>query len=103
MAGSWTKLTTKGNVKDLEEISLGTIDLGQVEAGDEPLKLPVNLPDGVINRSGFTEVTVTVELPSLISKDFVINRDDIQIVIDRSLDMICGNSAAADNCNYHEF
>lgn len=75
-----TVLGAEEALKDLEEISLGTIDLGQIEAGDEPLKLPVNLPDGVINRSGFTEVTVTVELPSLISKDFVINRDDIQIL-----------------------
>lgn len=75
-----TVLGTEEALKDLTEISLGTIDLGQIEAGDEPIKLPVTLPSGITNRSGFTEVTVTVELPELVTKEFVINRDDIQLL-----------------------
>ena len=73
-------LGTEEALKDLTEISLGTIDLGQIEAGAEPITLPVNLPSGITNRSGFTEVNVTVELPALVTKDFVINRDDIQLL-----------------------
>ena len=75
-----TVLGTEEALKDLTQISLGTIDLGEIEAGDEPLKLPVNLPNGVTSRGGFTEVTVTVELPELVTKEFVIKRDDIQIL-----------------------
>lgn len=75
-----TVLGTEEVLKDLTEISLGTIDLGTVEVGDEPLKLPVNLPNGVTSRGGFTEVTVTVELPELMTKEFVIKRDDIQLL-----------------------
>lgn len=75
-----TVLGTEEALKDLTEISLGTIDLSQIEAGDEPLKLPVELPSGVTSRSGFTEVTVTVEMPQLVTKEFIINRDDIQFI-----------------------
>ena len=75
-----TVLGTEEALKDLTEISLGKIDLAQIQEGDEPLKLPVNLPNGVTSRSGFTEVEVTVELPALVTKEFVINRDDIQFV-----------------------
>ncbi len=75
-----TVLGTEEALKDLTELSLGTIDLGQIEAGDEPLKLPVELPSGITSRSGFTEVTVTVELPPLVTKEFVINRDNIQLL-----------------------
>ena len=75
-----TVLGTEEALKDLEEISLGTIDLSQIEAGDEPIKLPVILPSGVTSRSGFTEVTVTVEMPELVSKEFSIHRDEIQIL-----------------------
>ena len=75
-----TVLGTEEALKDLEEISLGKIDLGQIQEGDEPLKLPVVLPNGVTSRSGFTEVEVTVELPPLMTKEFVIHRDDIQFL-----------------------
>lgn len=75
-----TVLGTEEALKDLTEISLGTIDLSQIEVGDEPLKLPVELPSGVTSRSGFTEVTVTVEMPQLVTKEFTINRDDIQFI-----------------------
>lgn len=75
-----TVLGTEEALKDLTEISLGTIDLSQIEVGDEPLKLPVELPNGVTSRSGFTEVTVTVEMPHLVTKEFTINRDDIQFI-----------------------
>lgn len=75
-----TVLGTEEALKDLEEISLGEIDLGQIQEGDEPLKLPVILPNGVTSRSGFTEVEVTVKLPPLMTKEFVINRDDIQFM-----------------------
>lgn len=75
-----TVLGTEEALKDLTQLNLGTIDLGQIEAGDEPIKLPVNLPSGVTNRSGFTEVTVTVELPELVTKEFVINRENIQLL-----------------------
>ncbi len=75
-----TVLGTEEALRDLTEISLGTLDLGQIEAGDEPLKLPVNLPSGVTSRGGFTEVTVTVALPELVTKEFIVKRDDIQLL-----------------------
>lgn len=49
---------------ELEEISLGSIDLGVI-AESQQLILPIRLPEGVTNQSGITEVTMDIVLPEL--------------------------------------
>ena len=55
----------------LEEISLGTIDLGTLTESTQ-LLIPIKLPDGVINQSGITEVKVDVILPELETRDYTV-------------------------------
>lgn len=67
VAGSTAALT------DLEEINLGTVDLGELTESVE-LMMPVKLPNGVSNQSGFTEVCLTVELPELETRSYTIDQ-----------------------------
>ena len=73
-----TVLGSEDALKDLEEISLGQIDLGKLEPGAEPIVFPIVLPDGVTNKSLVTEATVTVEMPELVKKDFVISKEQFR-------------------------
>ncbi len=73
-----TVLGSEDALKDLEEISLGQIDLSKLEPGAEPIVLPIVLPDGVTNKSLVTEATVTVEMPELVKKQFVISRENFR-------------------------
>ena len=54
-------------LKDLEEIELGTVNLGELLT-DTTLTFPINLPEGVSNETGITEVTVEVRFPNLRTK-----------------------------------
>lgn len=49
---------------NLEEISLGVIDLSVITESQQ-LVMPIKLPEGVTNQSGITEVKVDVTLPEL--------------------------------------
>lgn len=73
-----TVLGSEDALKDLEEISLGQIDLGKLEPGAEPIVLPIVLPDGVTNKSGVEGATVTVTLPELVKKEFIISKEQFQ-------------------------
>lgn len=70
-----TVLGKEEDLKDLQEISLGEIDLRNWSANTESMHLPIELPEGLTNKSGVTEAMVTVDLPELQTKDFVISRD----------------------------
>lgn len=54
-------------LKDLNEINLGTVDLGSI-LEDTTMKFPVVLPEGVHNETGVQEVTVTLQFPDLRKK-----------------------------------
>lgn len=63
-------LKVSGNeavLEQLEELALGTIDLGTI-AEDTVLTFPVVLPTGVTNLSNVTEVSVDVKFPELATK-----------------------------------
>lgn len=67
VAGSESVLET------LEEIILGTINLGELTE-DTERTFPVELPSGVTNLTGVTEVKVTVEFPELLTKTFTVTK-----------------------------
>lgn len=58
---------------DLNEIKLGTVDLGQLTESTE-LVLPIELPDGVTNQSGYTVVRLQVELPELEIREYTVTK-----------------------------
>ena len=58
---------------DLDEINLGTVDLGEVPESTE-LVLPIKLPEGVSNQSGFTVVHLKVELPELETRTYSVSQ-----------------------------
>ena len=73
-----TVLGKEEDLKDIQEISLGEIDLRQWSNNAESMYLPIELPEGLTNKSGVTEAMVMVSLPELQTKDFVISRDLFQ-------------------------
>lgn len=73
-----TVLGKEDALKDLNEWSLGEIDLRQWTQDSQPLVLPIELPEGLTNKSGVNEATITVELPALEEKNFVINREQFK-------------------------
>ena len=70
-----TVLGKEEDLKDLQELSLGEIDLRQWSVNTESMYLPIEMPEGLTNKSGVTEATLMVDLPELVTKDFVIHRD----------------------------
>ena len=65
-------------IKDLEELYLGEIDLRNWSANTESIYLPIELPEGLTNKSGVTEAMVMVTLPQLEEKQFIINRESFK-------------------------
>lgn len=57
----------------LDEINLGTVDLGELTESTE-LVLPIKLPEGVSNQSGFTVVHLQVGLPELETRTYSISQ-----------------------------
>lgn len=69
---SYDTITVVGSpaaLAGLEEISLGTIDLGTLTESTQ-LLLPVKLPEGVTNQSGIVEVAVDVQIPERETREF---------------------------------
>lgn len=58
---------------DLNEIKLGTVDLGQLTESTE-LVLPIAMPEGVTNQSGYTVVRLQVELPELEIREYTVTK-----------------------------
>lgn len=57
----------------LDEINLGTVDLGELTESTE-LMMAIKLPEGVSNQSGFTVVRLQVELPELETRTYSISQ-----------------------------
>lgn len=57
----------------LEEIDLGTVDLGVLTESTE-LVMPIKLPEGVTNQSGFTVVRLDVQLPELEIREYTVDQ-----------------------------
>lgn len=66
VAGSTAKLNELG-----DEIDLGTIDLSTITESQK-LTFPIELPEGVTNQSGITEVTVDVQLPAMETRTYTV-------------------------------
>ena len=58
---------------DLEQINLGTVDLGELTESTE-LVMPIELPEGVTNQSGYTVVRLQVELPELEIREYTVTK-----------------------------
>ncbi len=72
----YTTVTVAGSTAallGLEEINLGVVDLGEVPESTE-LVMPIKLPEGVSNQSGFTVVHLKVELPELETRTYSISK-----------------------------
>ena len=54
--------------------SVGTIILADIEKSSHEQKFPLNLPEGVTNQTGVSEVTVTVRFTGLRTKEFVVDK-----------------------------
>ena len=54
--------------------SVGTIVLADIEKSSHEQKFPLNLPEGVTNQTGVSEVTVTVRFNGLRTKEFVVDK-----------------------------
>lgn len=63
-------------LKDLEEINLGTIDLGTL-TGVSTAEFDIVLPGNVTNLTGVDSASVTVSFPGLMKKIFVISEFEI--------------------------
>ena len=59
-----------------DEIVIGTINMAELDKSQD-VTFPVNLPEGVTNESGITEVTASVRFVGVTTRDMTI--EDIQI------------------------
>ena len=70
------EITISGNdiaLENLEELVLGTINLGDITAAEQrEYDINALLPDGIRNESGLTTALVDISFPDLIQKDFTI-------------------------------
>ena len=76
VTADYTDITVAGSTAalvGLDEINLGTVDLGEIPESTE-LVLPIKLPEGVTNQSGFTVVRLKVELPELETRTYTISQ-----------------------------
>lgn len=69
VSGSDSKL------QDLNTLELGTINLAELKKDKNTVTFAVNLPEGVTNRSGVNEVSITVSFPELGRKTLTISKD----------------------------
>lgn len=60
-------------LQGLEEINLGTVELGTLTESTE-LVMAIKLPEGVTNQSGFTVVRLDVQLPELETRTYSISQ-----------------------------
>lgn len=73
VCGSKAALAELGN-----ELVLGNIYLAEHNDGAK-ITMDIDLPSGVTNMSAVTNVTVTLDLPNLVTKTLTINREDIKL------------------------
>ncbi len=58
-------------LKDLEELLLGTLNLGEIPEDTEKT-FAIKLPEGVTNLSNITDAVVNVSFPALATKEFTV-------------------------------
>lgn len=71
----YDKVTVAGSTAallGLDELNLGTVDLSEIPESTE-LVMPIKLPEGVSNQSGFTVAHVKVELPELETRTYSVS------------------------------
>ena len=61
---------------ELTEIDLGTIDLAAITE-DQVLTFPIDLPEGITNETGVSEVTVTITFSGLSIQEYDVNRIEV--------------------------
>lgn len=54
--------------------SVGTINLAELDKATNELKYAITLPEGVTNQTGVSEVTVTVQLTGLKTREFTLDQ-----------------------------
>lgn len=59
-------------LSNLNELVLGTVDLGEITDESWTKTYDIVLPEGVENRSGITTATVTISFPRLATREFTI-------------------------------
>lgn len=59
----------------LEQIQLGTVDLGKILEDCEET-FPINLDEGLTNLTGVTEASVSISFPTLETREVMVNRFD---------------------------
>ncbi len=72
-----TSITVSGSeaaLKDLDKITLGSIDLGKLDLNTEELKFDIVLPEGVTNVTGVTTVTVKIQMPEMATRTYTVTR-----------------------------
>ena len=66
---------TEAKLRDLTEVSLGTLELSQLQKDTNTLELDIVLPEGVTNVTGETKVTATVTFPELAKRKLSVTMD----------------------------
>lgn len=82
ITADYETITVAGNAASLialEEIDLGTVDLGTLTESGK-LVFPIKLPEGVTNQTGITSVTVDVVLPELETRSYDVTNFRIENV-----------------------
>lgn len=83
LSGSEAALTALGS-----QLNVGTINLGEITRSQN-MTFPISLPEGVTNLTGVNEVTVTIEMSGLATKELVIEKiDGIHVPEGMELEMI---------------
>lgn len=71
---------SENKLKDLESITLGTVNLADLKEETNDLVFDVVLPEGVTNETGETQVTVTITFPDLMKKKLTITKERFQAI-----------------------
>lgn len=70
-----TSITLSGNRTEMEKIDqivVGTVNLGELAEDTKLLVFDIEIPEGVINVTGVTQVTADVQMPTVETRTFVV-------------------------------